>query len=321
MLIRPFFVMMVSGLMMMHQQPPPTQAPETPQTSPRETTTESGSTKRLARNARTEAPTSLSQPSELKKRAWEILQGGAKAKKTGDRAAAIHALGLMPHDSRGRRMAEAALADDAAEVRSAAAAALGEMGSRRSVPKLKAATDDKDPLVVLAAAQALVLLSDDSGYDVYYEVLTGERKAGKGVLSQAAAFKDPKKLAELGFQEGLGFIPFARLGWKAFKAIKPNDSSPARAAAALTLAKDPDPKTTEILANAAGDKHWIVRAAALEALAKRGDPAALSTVGLYLSDEEGEVRYTASATALRLMAIKKARSAGKPAKRGRHADG
>lgn len=312
MLMRPLFLFVTSGLLLILQQP--TQAPEAVPDRPQETTVQQGPTKQPATDVSTEAK-SPSQPSELRKQAWEILQGGAKAEKTSDRAAAIHALGLMPHDSRGRSMAEAALADDAADVRTAAAAALGEIGSRGSIPKLEAATDDKDPSVALAAAHALVLLKDESGYEVYYEVLTGERKTGKGALAQAAALKDPKKLAELGFQEGLGFIPFGGLGWKAFKTIKKNDPSPVRAAAALVLAKDPDPKTTKILADAAGDKNWIVRAAALEALAKRGDPTVLNTVELYLSDEEGEVKYTAAAAALRLIAVKNVRPAGKQTKK------
>src|SRR5438552_9962101 len=135
----------------------------------------------------------------------------------------------LPSDPRARKIAEIAIQDDAPEVRSAAAAALGEMHARRSIPKLKAATEDKDPSVALAAAHALLLLNDDSGYDVYYEVLTGDRKTGKGALSQAAEFKDPKKLAGLGFHQALGFIPFAGLGWRAFKVVKKDDSSPARA--------------------------------------------------------------------------------------------
>ena len=255
-----------------------------------------------------EAPEALH---TTKEQAWEILETGAKADKTRDRAAAINILGLLRNDRHARKIAERALGDHTPEVRSAAAAALGEMGSRSSIPKLKAATDDKDPSVALAAAHALILLKDDSGYDVYFEVLAGERKTGKGLLAQAAGLRDPKKLAEIGFQEGIGFIPFAGLGWKAFKTIRKGDSSPARAAAATILADDPDPRTTEALANATGDKNWIIRAAALEALAKRADPSVLNTVELYLSDQEGEVKYTAAASALRLMAIRQARSVGK----------
>lgn len=314
MLMKPLLTLVTSVLLIPAQ---PTQAPEAPEKSPQETPAQEAPahTQRSTTNAAKEAPTSPASPSELKKQAWKILQEGAKTAKASDRAAAIHALALLNHDGRGKGIAESALGDDTAEVRSAAAAALGEMGSRSSIPKLRSATDDNDPSVALAAAHALVLLNDNSAYEVYYEVLTGERKTGKGILSQASSLKDPQKLAKLGFEEGIGFIPFAGLGWQAFKTVKKNDSSPVRAAAALVLAKDPDPKTAQILADAAGDKNWVVRAAALEALARRGDPEVLSTVGLYLSDEEGEVKYTAAATALRLIAIGQASAASKRMKK------
>lgn len=250
----------------------------------------------------------------LKDQAWEVLQVGVNADKKEDRAGAVQALGLIPNNSRARKIAETALTDDAPEVRATAAAALGEMESRKSVPKLRLATDDQDPAVALAAAHALLELKDNSGYAVYYEILTGERKTGKGLLAQAAAYKDPKKIAEVGFQQALGFIPFGGLGWRAFKMVKKDDSSPARAAAATVLAKDPDPDSTEALVNAVGDKNWIIRAAALEALARRGNPSVLNTVELYLSDEEGEVKYTAAATALRLTAIKESKYGKKPKK-------
>jgi len=55
---------------------------------------------------------------------------------------------------------------------------------------------------------------------------------------------------------------------RAFKLITKDDSSPVRAAAAKVLAREPDPATTQALAEAAGDKSWIVQVAALEVLAK-----------------------------------------------------
>ena len=126
---------------------------------------------------------------------------------------------------------EKALADDRPEVRAAAAAALGDLKSKGSVPMLEKALDDDDPSVALAAAHALDLMHDDSAYDVYYEILTGQRRSGKGlVASQTAMLKDPKKVAQLGFEEGIGFIPFAGIGWEAIKVIKKDDSSPIRAA-------------------------------------------------------------------------------------------
>jgi HEAT repeats len=308
-LCRPLLVLIAFGFLFPSTELPPS-IPSSQELSFQESTDKEQTANPQSTFPR-EAPDALHSTRE---QAWEILETGANTDKTRDRAAAINILGLLRNDRHARKIAETALGDHAPEVRSAAAAALGEMRSRGSIPKLKAATDDKDPSVVLAAAHALILLKDDSGYDVYYDVLTGERKTGKGLLAQAAGLRDPKKLAEIGFQEGIGFIPFAGIGWKAFKTIKKGDSSPARAAAATILADDPDPRTTEALANATGDKNWIIRAAALEALAKRADPSVLSTVELYLADQEGEVKYTAAATALRLMAIRKARAVGKDKK-------
>jgi hypothetical protein len=256
---------------------------------------------------RQQSPATRKAPQTPKKRAWQMLTNAAAGNKTSDRAIAIRVLGLMPNDAKAVRLAETALNDDKPDVRSAAAAALGDMKSRTSIPKLREALDDKEPSVALAAAHALDLMHDDSAYEVYYEVLNGQRKGGKGLIaSQASILHDPKKMAELGFEEGISFIPFAGIGWAAFKEIRKDDSSPVRALAARVLARDPDPATTIALVDAAGDKSWLVRAAALEALAIRGDPSVLDTVKLYMSDEKDVVKYTAAATFLRLTAIKEA---------------
>jgi HEAT repeat protein len=208
-----------------------------------------------------------------REQAWRLLESACASDKTTNRATAVLVLGLIPNNKRSAELAEKALTDSKPEVRSAAAAALGEMRSRASIPKLRAAFDDQDPFVVLAAAHSLDLMHDNSAYEVYFEVLNGERKAGKGLISsQASLLHDPK--------------------------------SPVRAAAAKVLARDPDPATTEALIDATGDKSWIVQTAALEALAKRGDRSALKTVEKYMSDEKDAVKYTAAAAVLRLGAIK-----------------
>lgn len=54
---------------------------------------------------------------------------------------------------------------------------------------------------------------------------------------------------------------------------------------------------------ATSDKSWIVRAAALDALAKRGDPKLVEAILPALSDQRDVVRYTAAATVIRLSAI------------------
>jgi HEAT repeat protein len=250
-----------------------------------------------------------------KEKAWHTLETACTGNKTIDRANATRVLGLIRNDVKARKLAEKALSDPKPEVRAAAAAALGDMNSRRSIPKLKKALDDKDPSVALAAAHSLRLMHNDTAYQVYSEVLAKQRKGGKGLISsQKSTLSDPKKMAQLGFEEGIGFVPFAGIGWKAIKEVRKDDSSPVRAAAAKVLADDPDPATTKVLEEAAGDNSWLVRAAALEALAQRGDPAALDTVELYLLDEKDVVRYTAAASALRLIGSKEAKSEARKAK-------
>jgi HEAT repeat protein len=242
-----------------------------------------------------------------REQAWQILEGAIKGDKNADRATAVLVLGLIPNDARSARLAQKALTDVRPEVRAAAAAALGNMPSRASIPMLKAAMEDQDPSVALAAAHSLDLMHDNSAYEVYYEILNGDRKAGVGlVAAQASMLHDPKKMAEFGFEQGIGFVPFAGIGWGAIKAIRKDDASPVRAAAARVLARDPDPATTKALVEATGDNSWIVQVAALEALAKRGDPATLPTVARYLSDEKSAIRFTAAAAVIHLSAVKPA---------------
>lgn len=302
------FVLLASCLLFAQQHSAKPAAP--PQTNPSapppvNEPVEQPATQSQAGKPRQQPTTTRKAAKILKEEAWEILNTACSGDKTSGRATAIRVLGLMPNDAKALKLAEKALNDDKPEVRSAAAVALGNINAKSSIPKLREALDDNDPSVALAAAHSLELMHDDSAYEVYYEVLTGQRKAGKGLIaSKTSILKDPKKMAQLGFEEGIGFIPFAGIGWEAIKTITKDDSSPVRAAAAKVLANDPDPAATEALADAVGDKSWLVRAAALEALAKRGDPSVLDTVQLYVSDEKDAVRYTAAAAVLRLTAIK-----------------
>jgi HEAT repeat protein len=235
-----------------------------------------------------------------------MLQTAATGKKLENRVTAIRVLGLIPSNTRARTMAEQALEDEKPEVRSAAASALGQMKAKASIPKLRRSLNDKEPSVMLASAHALQDMHDDSAYEVYFEVLTGERKASKGAIeSQAAVLHDPKQLAKLGFEEGIGFIPFAGMGWEAIRRLTKDDTNPVRAAAARVLANDPDPDTGKALGHAANeDKNWIVRGAALEALAQRGDPSLLESAEFALSDEKEAVKYTAAAAVIHLMDVR-----------------
>ena len=251
---------------------------------------------------------------KLPSQAWKMLVAGCENNSLTERAKAVRVLGLLPNDSRARRLAEKALEDEKPEVRLSAAAALGDMRSRASISKLRKASNDTDVSVALAAAHSLLMLHDKSGYDVYYEVLTQQRRASKGLIaSEMATLRDPKKIALLGFEEGIGFVPFAGIGWSAIKEIRKDDASPARAAAITVLTEDRDEATTKALLDATQDNSWIVRAAALDSLARRGNPSALNTVELGLDDEKDIVRFTAAAATVRLYRIEKAepRSRGK----------
>ena len=116
--------------------------------------------------------------------AWNILRAGVNEKNTGKRTQAVRALRLLPGDPEAVEMAQKALQDQKPAVRAAAATALGLMGSKASIPELKKALSDKEPSVVLAAAHALQVLNDPAAYEVYYEVLTGERKSAEGLVAQ-----------------------------------------------------------------------------------------------------------------------------------------
>ena len=237
-------------------------------------------------------------------KAWNILRAGVNQKSAGKRTQAVRALRLLPGDTEATELAQVALQDRKPEVRAAAAAAIGLMGSKAAIPGLKAALTDKKPAVALAAAHALHVLNDPAGYQVYYEVLTGERKSTQGMVGQQMeTMKDRKKMAELGFEEGLAFIPFADIGFSATKAILKDDASPVRAAAARSLVNDSDPRIGPALLRAAADKSWMVRASALLAIAKRGDPRLLDAIVPVLSDKNGVVRFTAAAAVIRLSAI------------------
>jgi HEAT repeat protein len=234
-------------------------------------------------------------------RAWASLTAGVSDKSYGKRQKAVRALGLIPNDAKSRAMAEAALSDERSEVRAAGAESLGRMGASASIPKLEAALRDNEVEVVVAAANALDVLNDPTAFQVYYAILTGKRKSGESLLdSQMKMLKDPKALAGIGIEAGLGFVPFAGAGRQVYKMATKDDSSPVRAAAAQRLVRDPDPKSAEALSQSASDKKWVVRASVVDAIAKRGDPSLLPAVLAVLDDENDTVRFNSAAAVIRL---------------------
>jgi HEAT repeat protein len=239
-------------------------------------------------------------PQDWSDRAWDILHAGLEDKNADRRSKAVHALGLLEKQPKAQTFAEKALDDENAEVRVQAAGALAQMGAKSSEHRLEQAINDTDIKVAVAAANALYQFKDPVAYDVYYALLTGERKGPGLVKGQLESFKDRKQVEKLMLETGIGFVPFGGMGWEAFRTLTHDDSSPVRALAADKLTTDPDPKTSEALAHACSDKQWRIRAAAVDAIAKRGDVSLLPSVRPLLYDDNDEVRFDAAASVIRL---------------------
>jgi HEAT repeat protein len=237
-----------------------------------------------------------------KDQAWAVLREGLGETKAPKRMEAVQSLSLLPGHRLAIGSALRALNDKNSSVRTAAAATLGQLNATSAIPALKEALEDKDLSVVLAAAHALLLLKDKSAYGIYYAILVGDKKGSEGLIQgQMERLKDPKQMAQLGFEEGIGFVPFGGMGYEAYRQIMKKDSSPIRAAAARFLARDPDPVSQDALVQTAlADKDEIVREAALDALAERGDPRCVERLMKNLSDEKDAVRYRTAATIIHL---------------------
>ena len=243
--------------------------------------------------------------------AWSTLNGGLANKGWEKRARAVTVLGELKGNKKAEEAAVTALKDDNYQVRGAAVQALGDMGAKTAIPQLLAMMTDKEPAVVLAAAHSLIVLGDNRGYGAFYAVLTGQTKTGTSLTDQQKKIlKDPKKLTGLSLQVGMGFVPFGGLAMGGFKMLSKDDTSPVLAAAALTLAKDPDPKSGQALVDAATQKEkWLVRAAAFDAIARRSDPSLLRIAIDGLQDNQDEVQYSAAGAVIRLRDIQAERVA------------
>jgi HEAT repeat protein len=240
---------------------------------------------------------------------WPLLEAGLAQENPTQRLGAVRVLGLIPDDSHAAELAEKALQDPNSSVRAAAATSLGQMHAQRADRALKQALNDKKLAVVLAAAHALRLLNDPACYEVYYAVFTGGRKNDSGMIAQEMkVLHDPKQVAAMGLNEGIGFVPFAGIGWEAFQTIMKDKKSGVAAKAALisVLATDPDARTNELLVEVSENQNWVLRVAALEAMAKRENPALVPEIEPGLDDPRREVRYTAAATVIHLTDVAKA---------------
>ena len=207
---------------------------------------------------------------------------------------------MLTHDHRATQFAEGALKDRDRRVRAAAAISLGQMHAYNSIPSLQEALDDPEAAVMLAAAHSLFVLQDPSAYEIYYAILVGDKKTSSGLVkNQLDRLKDPKQVAQMGLEEGIGFVPYAGIGYGAYREIHNHDGATVRALAARALAHDPDSVSEDALLQAAlVDKSQTVRLAALDALAERKDPACVDRLLQNLSEDKLAVRYRTAAVIL-----------------------
>jgi HEAT repeat protein len=248
--------------------------------------------------------TSPAFPQTPQENAWQILQAGLQEHNTSKRAVAGAALGLLQGDAHAIESAEKALGDKKPAVRAAAATSLGQMGSRSSIPLLKQALADKENRVYYAAADSLLTLGDPTGYDVYYEILTGERKNRENWIAEKKRLvADQRAMVLLGLGVGIEFAPYAGYALMVWEELSKDYRTPVRINALKKLANDPDSRIGQALVKAASDKHPTVRVAALSAIARHGDPSLISSITPQMTDKKAAVRYTAAAAVLRLSAL------------------
>ncbi len=248
-----------------------------------------------------------------KDQAWKVLTEAAASSKDEIRAGNARALGLINKNAKAVELLEKALEDKDDDVRSSAATSLGLLKAKSSIPKLvETAKKETDGNVVLAVAKALTDMDDPMGFAIYYAIVTGERKSGQGLVASQSKMlndmlKNPKSMANMAFQQGMGFVPFGGLAMGAFQAVRSSGKNEVlvKAAAVRTLSKDPDPKSTKALVAATGDKEWVVRAAAYDALSRRGDASVVPDMLNGLSDKEEVVKLTAAAAIANLSEGKK----------------
>jgi HEAT repeat protein len=233
--------------------------------------------------------------------AWGILDAGLQDKSADRRAEVIAALGVAAGDKRALKTLEESLQDPKPEIRRAAVTALGDMNAKSSLPKIKALLSDSDAKTTLVIAAVLKKFGDPEGFEIYYELVTGERKNGQKLTD---GMKDRKGLEKMGAETAIGFLPLGGVATGAYDYISGSSKSGANAyiTAVDALAEDSDPQVKEALVQVAFGGKVPARVTALRALAKRGDATVVSDIEPAMHSDKAVVSYTAAAAILHLLA-------------------
>jgi HEAT repeat protein len=255
-------------------------------------------------------PAEMANAATTTERAHLILEDALKSRNPDTRKVAVQALGLIgprePYLSELRTM----LLDDDVQVRVAVVASVLDLKDKDTVSTLREAMSDRVPEVSFAAARALASLGDAKGRDVLIAVLAGERQASTGYFTAEGRgalrmFYTPRAALPYLLGRGIGFAHVAGLGLgvASLEGLLSDPDISGRAAAALLLSTDQDPRVMLALRTALTDKDDSVRAAAVHAIALRDDPALEADLRPFLDDGAAAVRTRAAAACLRLELI------------------
>jgi len=247
-------------------------------------------------------------------RARGLLEDSLKDKNPDNREQAVQALGLVSAREPYLSELETMLDDKDVGVRLATITSLVDLKSERTVPALRKALDSDVPEVSFAAAKALWTLDEPLGREALVSVLSGDTKTSSGFITKQKRealrmLHTPKTMFLFAAKTGAAFapVPGAGTGVSSLQGILSDPSVSGRAATALLLSTDRHPDVLPALQDALADKDWLVRAAAVHAIALRNDPALESDLLPLLEDKKEAVRVRAAAGYLRLESIRSTR--------------
>jgi HEAT repeat protein len=252
---------------------------------------------------------------QLRQKAESILNDALSDRNPDTRKQAVQALGLVSLNGAYLTQLEGMLTDRDVEVRVAAINTLVDLKNKRTVPALKKTLDDDVPEVSFAAAKALWLLNEPAGREALVAVLSGESKTSSGFVTRQKRdalrmLHTPKTAFLFALREGASIAPVPGLGagMSSVQGILSDPGVSGRAATALLLSGDRSPEVLAALREALNDDDWSVRAAAVHALASRGDSSLKNALIPLLDDRKEAVRVRAAAGYLRLATARNRRT-------------
>jgi HEAT repeat protein len=260
--------------------------------------------------AAAQTPAPAPTPAPVKDQAWGFITDALKDKNPDVRLQAVQAMGLIGVHEPYISTLEGMLDDKDVEVRVATVTSLVDLKNKHTVPALKKALGDEVPEVSFAAAKALWALKDPEGEEALMSVLSGETKTSSSFITKQKRdalrmLHTPRPLLMFALKTGVGFAPVPGLGEgiSSMQGILSDPSMSGRAATALLLAPEKDPRVLTALIDALQDKEASVRAAACHAIALRNDPKLEKELIPMFDDKKPAVRLRAAAGCLRLESL------------------